>query len=178
MLVGTIPWWAFGYVPYAVYELSAVVGDGIISHVQDRVLGMLIAVSTALVTIGVESIVAGVGIKERDRRDSLTMGLIFVTMAINTACDIGIVVIVIHSMAKGMAAYGTLDNSHYEHILAKELYALIASGHHIMPYLPTPSFGDIRLYWIAKRKGPSTPCIARQKGEASLPTSDPSGQQR
>jgi len=129
---------------------------------------MLIAVGTALVTIEVESIVAGFRIKERDRRDSFTMGLIFVTIAINTACDIGIVVVVIHSTAKGMAAYGTLDNSHYGHILAKELYALIASGHHITPYLPTPIFGDIMFYWIGKRKVHSTHCVARQKGKASL----------
>jgi len=32
VLVGTITLWAFGYVPYAVYELSAVVVDGIISQ--------------------------------------------------------------------------------------------------------------------------------------------------
>jgi len=67
-----------------------------------------------------------------------------------------------------MMAYGTLVNSYYEHILAKELYALIASGHHITPYLTTPIFGDIMPYWIAKRKVHSTHCITRQKGEASL----------
>jgi len=74
--VGTITLWAFGYASYAVYELSAVVVDGMNSHVQDTVLSMLIAAGTALVTIVVESIVAEFGIKERDRRDSFTMGLI------------------------------------------------------------------------------------------------------
>jgi len=157
--------WIAIYVPYAVYNMMAVVVAGEIGHLQDSVLGALIAVGNALVTITIEIMVSQFGCLEKDRRESITMVLIFIAMTINTLFDICIVMMVLKGMSKSMSVYGTLDVMHYHRILAKELFMLIVPGYIITPYLICPIFEDWLPHWMERRRIRSTQEINRARAE-------------
>eukprot|EP00971_Amphidinium_carterae_P338404 6475710-Amphidinium_carterae.1 len=152
--------WVAIYVPYAVYNMLAVVVSGEIGHLQDSVLGALIAVGNALVTITIEFMVSQIGCLEKDRRESITMVLIYLAMTVNTAFDVYIVMMVLKGMATSMAVYGTLDVMHYHRILAKELFMLIVPGYLITPYIICPIFEDWLPLWMERRRIRSTEAIS------------------
>mmetsp|Transcript_46581 Transcript_46581/g.101610 ORF Transcript_46581/g.101610 Transcript_46581/m.101610 type:complete len:1030 (-) Transcript_46581:43-3132(-) len=143
--------WALIYVPYAAYSMSAVAVSQQIDSMKDVVLGMLIALGNTIVTSAIEMVVEQSGYKGTGPRDSATMGLVYLATSINILCDVIIVFFVIRSIAMDMAVYGTLDEIHYHHILARELYALLAPGYLITPYLIAPLFEDILPYYMNRR---------------------------
>mmetsp|Transcript_36149 Transcript_36149/g.84718 ORF Transcript_36149/g.84718 Transcript_36149/m.84718 type:complete len:1096 (-) Transcript_36149:116-3403(-) len=153
--------WVAVYVPYAVYNMLAVVVDGEMNHLQDTVLGALIAVGNALVTITIEMMAQQFGFREKDWRETVTMIGIFIAMTVNTAFDVWVVMIVLKGMAKSMAVYGTLDVMHYHRILAKELFMLIVPGYILTPYVICPVFEDWLPAWMERRRIRSTEGLSR-----------------
>lgn len=151
-LVGTIALWTAFYVPYAMYHMTAEAVPGHeVGKFADTALGLLIAFGNQLVTLVIEATTEKLGFLHADERNKVTMILVYLATVVNTVCDVAIVLIVMMGISANFSLYGTLDQSHYQRVLAQELYALIVPGYLITPYLFAPIFEDLVPYFISSR---------------------------
>lgn len=79
------------------------------------------------------------------------MVLVFLATMMNTALDMCIVMFVLQGISLNMARHGTLDQSHYDRVIASELYGLIMPGYLITPYIMNPLLGDLLPHYVHKR---------------------------
>jgi len=150
-LVSSVLLWAAFYVPYAYYSMTAVAVPGEeVGHVQDTVLGLLIAIGNQLVATVIESVVKSLNHVDKERRDGLTMILIFLATASNALLDLGLLMVIMRGMMLEQALTG-FDSGHYDRVFARELMALIVPGYLITPYLVEPIFEHLVPPYVFRR---------------------------
>lgn len=152
LLLGTILCWALSFAPYAYYQIQvkALPGQELSMH-ADFGLGMLIAFGNNLVCLMIDITTHHFGLLDKETLDTFTLGLIYVATATNTVLDIAIVLLALRGLSLDLALHGTLDLSHYDRILAHELYTLLVPGYLITPYLFAPVLEDILPAFVKKR---------------------------
>merc|ERR1719191_1338224 len=91
--------------------------------------------------------------------------MVYLSTLFNTYLDSGIVVFVMRRISLNLAMHGTLDESHYDRVLAGELYALIVPGYLITPYLIGPVFEDLLPRFVYKYLVRSTTHVAGRHAE-------------
>jgi len=166
LLFSTIFIWALSFAPYAYYQIQtkALPGQELSIHV-DFGLGMLIALGNNVVCIMIDVTTHHFGLLDKEALDTFTLGLIYVATASNTVLDIGIVLLALRGLSLDLAMHGTLDLSHYDRILAHELFMLLVPGYLITPYLVAPMLEDIMPAWSKKRLIRSTTGASRFAAE-------------
>mmetsp|Transcript_43428 Transcript_43428/g.68796 ORF Transcript_43428/g.68796 Transcript_43428/m.68796 type:complete len:1090 (+) Transcript_43428:80-3349(+) len=166
LLAGAIFAWAALFTPYAFYHMTAeaVPGDHL-SEAADFVLGMMIALGNQLVTYVIDINVRHFGIKDREVQEATNMSLVYIATMINTGLDICIVLVALRGISLDMAMHGTLDQTHYDRVMAEELYALIIPGYLLTPYFIAPVVEDIIPRFMKSRLVRSTTGVSRSRAE-------------
>lgn len=152
LLVLTVLGWAISFAPYAYYQIAAKAVPGReLAASADFVLGVLIAFGNNLVCLMIDVTTHHFGILDKERLDMMTMGLIYIATVANTFLDIGIILVALRGLSLDLAVHGTLDQSHYDRVLAHELFGLLVPGYLITPYLTAPLLEDIVPAFAKKR---------------------------
>jgi hypothetical protein len=165
-LFSMVLFWAALFTPYACYKITAeAVPGGEMGSASDFVLGTLIGIGNQFVTMSIDENVKVLGILNRESRKALTMAMVFLTGILNVGLDVGIVLFALRGLSLNLAMNGTLDQSHYDRVMAKELYALIVPGYLITPYLTSPIVSDVLPRLARKTLIRSTNAVSKDTAE-------------
>lgn len=149
LMVLTMFLWVLLYLPYAAFYADLAVIPGLApSMFQDVILGVLIAVGNAVLSVVIDKVTDWAGFLYKDNRDQAVLALAFLGTLLNTVTDLAMVAMVARGVMLEEAFRGR--DTGYDAAVADELFTLIVPGYILVPYAGGPILEHLVPYWLAK----------------------------
>jgi hypothetical protein len=116
------------------------------TFLESTLLGFIVTIGNAIVGAVIDSVTFSAGFWQKDRRDMAILSLALLSTLLNTGFDIWMV----FRIAKGITitdADGG-NSQGFDHVVAREMFAMIVPGYLIIPYVVTPLVEHVLPYWL------------------------------
>mmetsp|Transcript_37341 Transcript_37341/g.79341 ORF Transcript_37341/g.79341 Transcript_37341/m.79341 type:complete len:1067 (-) Transcript_37341:41-3241(-) len=159
------------YVPYAVHYavvISNATGGPGEAGMQDFLLGLCIAGGNQLVSIVTYRITGQLGLIDKGQHDTLVLSMVFLGTFINTACDIGTIIVMTRGVVFGNLVYGENVHNGYDRKVATELMNLFVPGYILLPYAIAPIMENVIPYFTQRRNVQSQKAMTLRAAEKAM----------